>query len=147
VVGIWVTNDPRHYHRAVELLEEWGCEFTATWYWLKLSLAGMPVCDLASLHRKPYEMLLIGTRGVSPATGNPWHREPILTHRRIFGTVPEAHSRKPAPDALFAELIANNGGHKGFAPCELFARNLQPGWTSCGNQVLLFQEEEHFEPR
>ena len=142
MVGIWVTNDPRCHTLGTKLLQKWGCRCVGTWYWLKVNRGGDPICELDSLHRKPYEMLLIGVKGLS-ATGDPFAIPP----KRLFCSVPEAHSRKPQGDALFGELIARHGGHGTMAPCELFARNLQPGWTSWGNQVLLFQEESHFSPR
>ncbi|CAJ1430867.1 unnamed protein product [Effrenium voratum] len=55
---------------------------------------------------------------------------------RVFSAVPGLHSQKPFLDAWLPE------GPK----LELFARNLRPGWTSLGNQVLLFQKACFFEP-
>ena len=45
------------------------------------------------------------------------------------------HSRKPPLNAILAPYLPKN-----FRGLEIFARNLLPGWTSFGNEVLKFQK-------
>ncbi|MEQ2217281.1 hypothetical protein XENOCAPTIV_003006 [Xenoophorus captivus] len=60
--------------------------------------------------------------------------------KRLIVSVPSAlHSQKP----LLSEVLKSYIGAE--AKClELFARNLQPGWTSWGNEVLKFQHISYF---
>lgn len=47
------------------------------------------------------------------------------------------------PTLLSAEILKEYT-RPGVECLELFARNLQPGWTSWGNEVLKFQHMDYF---
>ena len=218
LVCVWVTNDPK-IRRLVQtaLFAAWDVEFCGVWYWVKVTNDGQRlVCPLDSVHRKPYEALVVGRRrrrqrtrlhsdktndeqkeeeeqGVellgnctsrakgaaagqkvasssggavtaaaaaaaataaaaaamaaaaaarSATTELPaaWEPPPVPAHRTIVG-VPLRHSAKPPVDALCDPLLPRPGSTR---KLELFARNLRPGWTSCGNEVLKFMDSEYY---
>ncbi|XP_032242063.1 N(6)-adenine-specific methyltransferase METTL4 [Nematostella vectensis] len=87
------------------------------------------------------------------ATRNYGESLPILPGASIDGGVKQVpehqvicsvpclkHSRKPPLGDVFKDFLPRH------PHClEMFARNLTPGWTSWGNQVLKFQHIGHFE--
>ena len=61
LVGIWVTNKQKYLRfTRTELFPHWSVELVAEWYWVKVTRKGELVTDLDSLHKKPYEPLLLG---------------------------------------------------------------------------------------
>ncbi|XP_065608060.1 N(6)-adenine-specific methyltransferase METTL4 isoform X2 [Cyrtonyx montezumae] len=64
---------------------------------------------------------------------------PVPEHKLIVSIPCSLHSHKPPLTAVLAEFIK-----PGVECLELFARNLQPGWTSWGNEVLKFQHIDYF---
>ena len=85
------------------------------------------------------------------------------TRQVICAVPPRQHSRKPNLAAVFAAFLPpcahssvtdENSSNLATSrsnclpPClELFARNLTPHWTSWGNEVILHQHTEFFEPK
>jgi hypothetical protein len=84
-----------------------------------------------------------------------------LPQRVVLVSVPGAHSRKPQLDQLLSPWVegadAAAGGQPGglgladgtadqVVKVELFARQLNPGWISWGNEVLRFQDAALFAP-
>ncbi|KAM9827308.1 N(6)-adenine-specific methyltransferase METTL4 [Neosynchiropus ocellatus] len=137
LVVTWVTNRPSHLRFVCEeLYPHWGVEVLAEWYWVKVTTAGEFVFPLDSPHKKPYEVLVFGRcrSSVSNTT------RPEVESQRLIVSVPSAlHSQKPSlSDVLKAYIPA------GASCLELFARSLQPGWTSWGNEVLKFQHTSYF---
>ncbi|XP_054893151.1 N(6)-adenine-specific methyltransferase METTL4 [Poeciliopsis prolifica] len=142
LVVTWVTNRPSHL-RCVrdELYPHWGVEVVAEWFWVKVTTSGEFVFPLDSPHKKPYEVLVLGR--YRPAND---HTSPLQTanvpveDKRLIVSVPSAlHSQKPS----LSEVLKLYVGAE--AKClELFARSLQPGWTSWGNEVLKFQHISYF---
>ena len=90
-------------------------KFIGIWYWVKITDNGDLVLPLDSIHRKPYEPLIIGMISSSMR---------VLPSTKIFVSVPGKHSRKPPVGPMFQEYLPEN-------PCclELFARNLTAGNT------------------
>ncbi|ORY63162.1 MT-A70 family [Pseudomassariella vexata] len=133
LVAVWVTNKPA----TVELLtsprgifSQWGLELVCEWVWVKVTSSGVPIIDINSTWRKPWERLLIARKGGHPNLS--------LQPKIILG-VPDLHSRKPNLRSLFDEIIPS--GYRGL---EVFARNSTAGWWSWGDQALVFQERHHW---
>ncbi|XP_048856961.1 N(6)-adenine-specific methyltransferase METTL4 isoform X2 [Brienomyrus brachyistius] len=144
LVATWVTNRQRH-RRCVreELYPLWGVEPEAEWLWVKVTRSGEYVFPLDSPHKKPYEVLVLGRR-VGEAGGtlsSSQGSEPVLPNLKLLVSVPSTlHSHKPSLADVLGEFLRPD------AEClELFARGLQPGWTSWGNEVLKFQHHSYFE--
>lgn len=140
LVVTWVTNRPSH-RRFVrdELYPHWGVEVVAEWFWVKVTTSGQYVFPLDSPHKKPYEVLVLG-RYRPPADNSTGSSEVPVEDQRLIVSVPSAlHSQKPS----LSEVLKRYVGAE--ARClELFARSLQPGWTSWGNEVLKFQHTSYF---
>ncbi|NXT50131.1 METL4 protein, partial [Pluvianellus socialis] len=142
LVVTWVTNRQKHLHFVKnELYPHWSVKTLAEWHWVKITRAGEFVLPLDSLHKKPYEVLVLGrVQGdVKEALRKSEDVLPIPEHKLIVSIPCSLHSHKPPLSAVLAEFIRPD------VEClELFARNLQPGWTSWGNEVLKFQHIDYF---
>ncbi|NXN84391.1 METL4 protein, partial [Bombycilla garrulus] len=142
LVVTWVTNRQKHLRFVKdELYPHWSVKTLAEWHWVKITTAGEFVLPLDSLHKKPYEVLVLGrVQGdVKEALRKSEGVLPIPEHQLIVSIPCSLHSHKPPLAAVLAEFI------KPDVEClELFARNLQPGWTSWGNEVLKFQHIDYF---
>ncbi|NWY98267.1 METL4 protein, partial [Loxia curvirostra] len=142
LVVTWVTNRQKHLRFVKdELYPHWSVKTLAEWHWVKITTAGEFVLPLDSLHKKPYEVLILGrVQGdVKEALRKSEGALPIPEHQLIVSIPCSLHSHKPPLAAVLAEFI------KPDVEClELFARNLQPGWTSWGNEVLKFQHIDYF---
>ncbi|NXT42719.1 METL4 protein, partial [Pelecanoides urinatrix] len=142
LVVMWVTNRQKHLRFVKdELYPHWSVKTLAEWHWVKITRAGEFVLPLDSLHKKPYEVLVLGrVQGdVKEALRKSEDVLPIPEHKLIVSIPCSLHSHKPPLTAVLAEFI------KPDVEClELFARNLQPGWTSWGNEVLKFQHTDYF---
>lgn len=101
---------------------------------MKITVDGEPVCALDGLWKKPYEILLVGRKGSV--------RDGEGVKRRVVVGVPDLHSRKPNLKCLFERLMQKKIGE--YQGLEIFARNLTEGWWGWGNEVLKFQEDEHW---
>ncbi|KAK9474167.1 MT-A70-domain-containing protein [Dipodascopsis tothii] len=123
VVAVWVTNKAK-LHRFVldKLFPAWGVRLQRRIVWLKITASGQPVYDLASRHRKPYEVLYVGRQGWRGAA-----QAPV-----VVAAVPDVYSRKPCLDALYDSLLPPH-----WTGCELFARGIRPRWFAVGDEVLL----------
>ncbi|NWS95741.1 METL4 protein, partial [Mionectes macconnelli] len=142
LVVTWVTNRQKHLKFVKgELYPHWSVKTLAEWHWVKITRAGEFVLPLDSLHKKPYEVLVLGrVQGdVKEDLRKSEGVLPIPEHKLIVSIPCTLHSHKPPLTAVLAEFI------KPDVEClELFARNLQPGWTSWGNEVLKFQHIDYF---
>ncbi|XP_031705701.1 N(6)-adenine-specific DNA methyltransferase METTL4 isoform X2 [Anarrhichthys ocellatus] len=143
LVVTWVTNRPSHLRFVRdELYPHWGVEVVAEWLWVKVTTSGQFVFPLDSHHKKPYEVLVLGRyrSTADNATSSSRTSEAPVEDQRLIVSVPSAlHSQKPS----LSEVLKPHVGAE--AKClELFARSLQPGWTSWGNEVLQFQHTSYF---
>ncbi|KAK7427434.1 hypothetical protein QQZ08_006040 [Neonectria magnoliae] len=134
LVAVWITN--KHIihdflSSPTGLFAAWGLEIVTEWTWLKVTTSGEPLYDAESAWRKPWEKLVIAKRIGNKRADSP--------KPKIFIAVPDVHSRKPNLRGLFQEIIG-----EGFTGLEIFARNLTAGWWSWGDQVLYFQQAEHW---
>ncbi|XP_029110432.1 methyltransferase-like protein 4 isoform X1 [Scleropages formosus] len=144
VVATWVTNRQQHRRFVREhLYPLWGVEPQAEWLWVKVTRSGAYVFPLDSPHKKPYEVLVLGRvrRGPDALLSSTRERGAALPDLRLIVSVPcRLHSHKPSLAEVLKEFLGPN------PQClELFARNLQPDWTSWGNEVLKFQHRSYFE--
>ncbi|XP_064298994.1 N(6)-adenine-specific methyltransferase METTL4 [Phalacrocorax carbo] len=142
LVVTWVTNRQKHLRFVKdELYPHWSVKALAEWHWVKITRAGEFILPLDSLHKKPYEVLVLGRvqEDVKETLRKSEDVLPIPEHKLIVSIPCSLHSHKPPLTAVLAEFI------KPDVEClELFARNLQPGWTSWGNEVLKFQHVDYF---
>ncbi|KAM6350339.1 N(6)-adenine-specific methyltransferase METTL4 isoform 2-T2 [Podargus strigoides] len=142
LVVTWVTNRQKHLRFVKdELYPHWSVKTLAEWQWVKITRAGEFILPLDSLHKKPYEILVLGrVQGNVKEALRPSEGVLPVPEQKLIVSVPcSLHSHKPPLTAVLAEFI------KADVEClELFARNLQPGWTSWGNEVLKFQHIDYF---
>ncbi|XP_069885582.1 N(6)-adenine-specific methyltransferase METTL4 [Dipodomys merriami] len=144
LIVTWVTNRQKHLRFVKEeLYPSWSVEMLAEWHWVKITNSGEFVFPLDSPHKKPYEGLILG-RVKKKAAALPLRNPdvkvlPIPDHKLIVSVPCILHSHKPPLAEVLKDYIKPDG------EClELFARNLQPGWTSWGNEVLKFQHVDYF---
>lgn len=142
LVVTWVTNRLSHLRFVRdELYPHWGVEVIAEWFWVKVTTSGQFVFPLDSEHKKPYEVLVLGrfSSDVDKSEGSSSQSVSIEDHRLIVSVPSSLHSQKPCLSEVLKPYIRPS------ANClELFARNLHPGWTSWGNEVLKFQHASYF---
>ncbi|WQF80317.1 Putative DNA methylase, N-6 adenine-specific [Colletotrichum destructivum] len=132
LVAIWVTNKATLVDLLTSprgVLASWGLEAAAEWTWVKLTSQGEPVFDTESAWRKPWERLIIARK----------RGDNRKVPQRVIAAVPDVHSRKPNLRHLFEDLLP-----QGYLGLEVFARNLTAGWWGWGNEVLRFQEPQHW---
>ncbi|DAZ95506.1 TPA: hypothetical protein N0F65_001845 [Lagenidium giganteum] len=138
VLGVWVTNKPLYKTFILDtLLPHWGFHFVSTWYWLKVCVNDELVTPLESTHSLPFEQLIVACRAPSSEKQKAL-RDRIGERTRVVVSVPLRHSWKPPPECFFGGEVVSADTPK----LELFARELRPGWTSVGYEVLKFQHPE-----
>ncbi|XP_060730158.1 N(6)-adenine-specific methyltransferase METTL4 [Tachysurus vachellii] len=140
VVVTWVTNRPSHLRFVrEELYPHWGVKLLAEWLWVKVTRKGELVVPLDSPHKKSYEVLLLG-RFCANSDNTTRSEVCEIPDQQLIISIPSVlHSQKPSLSAVLKPYIRPN------AKClEMFARSLQPGWTSWGNEVIKFQHHSYF---
>ncbi|XP_039610778.1 N(6)-adenine-specific methyltransferase METTL4 isoform X1 [Polypterus senegalus] len=143
LIVTWVTNRQKHLRFVKEeLYPFWSIEAVTDWWWVKITKAGEFVFPLESSHKKPYENLVLGRYRKNKEYFTSETETTIypIPDQKIICSIPSTlHSHKPSLSEVLKEYISPD------ARClELFARNLQPGWTSWGNEVLKFQHISYF---
>lgn len=134
LVAVWITNKASVLELLTSprgLFAEWGLELIGEWTWLKVTTAGEPTVDVNSTWRKPWERLLIARKRGAETR--------LSSRSRVIISVPDLHSRKPNLRPLFEDILP-----PGYRGLEIFARNLTAGWWSWGDEVLKFQQPEHW---
>lgn len=138
LVVVWVTNKAKLQDYIInELFPLWQVSFHTVWYWMKVTNTLSPVLPLNSSSKKPYEKLVLGFySGSNFSTPNSSNVPLDMT---VISVPSSIHSHKPPLTNVLSKYLPAH------AKCiELFARNLQPGWFSWGNEVLLLQNERLF---
>ncbi len=110
---------------AMELMARWNFEYKGQLIWAK------PHQVIGSLALWQHEILLVGMRGSLP----PLHRP-----RSIFEGEPwrpRLHSAKPDHAYEIVEAM-----YPGLSKLELFARRYRAGWTSWGNELGRYEDED-----
>ncbi|KAF9110566.1 Methyltransferase-like protein 4 [Mortierella sp. AM989] len=164
IVAVWITNRAKVKKVVVEkLFPAWGLEFIAHWNWLKVTTSGEPVLSLENTHRRAYEGILIG-RQISRSTKINAIASPVTSSnpsKKLLVSVPSQHSRKPSITAVLEEeffpkscirhydtvstsdstLVSGRETTiiKPLNKLELFARNLEEGVISWGNEPIRYQ--------
>ncbi|XP_072385204.1 N(6)-adenine-specific methyltransferase METTL4 isoform X1 [Diabrotica undecimpunctata] len=133
LVAVWCTNSKQNLDALLnEVFPKWNVQFTAKWFWLKVTTRGEPICPFFDPPGKqPYEKLVFGHR----------NRTTLLPEDgKLLLSVPSAlHSHKPPLVDVLKEYLPEN------PRClEVFARYLLPNWTSYGNEVIKLQHESLF---
>lgn len=142
IVGIWVTNNPKIIKFVKEsLIVKWNLQYVTSWYWLKCTNNGVPVCPFNTVNRKPYEELILC---VYNPNNLPLHSS--LQERRVIVSTPSTkqHSRKPSLQSIIDSLFCDIIEVSELKRLELFARNLTKGFLSWGNEVLIHQDSSFF---
>ncbi|XP_064511902.1 N(6)-adenine-specific methyltransferase METTL4 isoform X1 [Pseudopipra pipra] len=109
LVVTWVTNRQKHLHFVKdELYPHWSVKTLAEWHWVKITRAGEFVLPLDSLHKKPYEVLVLGrVQGdVKEALRKSEGVLPIPEHKLIVSTPCTLHSHKPPLAGAIHDLIS-----------------------------------------
>ncbi|KAF9360475.1 Methyltransferase-like protein 4 [Mortierella sp. AD094] len=165
IVAVWITNRAKVKKVVVEkLFPAWGLDFVAQWSWLKITTGGEPVLSLENGHRRAYEGILIGKQKIGPTKNNtvtPQHSITSTVSKKLLVSVPSQHSRKPSLNAIlekeffskscvpspdstsdFNASVASGDEFTTIKPLkrlELFARNLEEGVLSWGNEPIRYQ--------
>ena len=141
LVGIWITNKEglrNHVLGPGGLFEAWGVGLIEEWIWVKTTVRGEPMFDLASAVRKPYEVLLLGR-----AAPNSWTTvsHVPMPKKRVVAAVPNMHSQKPCLKELLEPYMPDA---QDYSALEVFSRHLVSGWTSWGNEVIKFNWDKYW---
>ncbi|XP_015109133.1 methyltransferase-like protein 4 [Diachasma alloeum] len=131
VIGVWCSNAQSHHSDIIEkIFPSWGIKPIGTWYWVKVTQSGHPICNFRyESVKQPYELIIFGVK-----IGND---EVKIPDKRIVISVPSSvHSHKPPLTEVIKQFLPEN------PKClEIFARYLLPHWTSYGLEVLKFQHQ------
>ncbi|XP_009868088.1 PREDICTED: methyltransferase-like protein 4, partial [Apaloderma vittatum] len=98
LVVTWVTNRQKHLRFVKdELYPHWSVKTLAEWHWVKITRTGEFVLPLESLHKKPYEVLILGR---VQGDGKDALRKsedvlPVPEHKIIVSVPCSLHSHKP----------------------------------------------------
>eukprot|EP01026_Neomeris_dumetosa_P061704 TRINITY_DN5825_c0_g1_i6.p2 TRINITY_DN5825_c0_g1~~TRINITY_DN5825_c0_g1_i6.p2 ORF type:complete len:152 (-),score=13.48 TRINITY_DN5825_c0_g1_i6:211-645(-) len=114
-----------------ELLPAWDLTYYTTWLWVKITNNGQLTYSTTSSHKKPYERLIVAYKNQI--------NEKLIPRDLFIWSTPGQHSTKPVLNRLLKCFCRNE------SQClELFARHLQAGWTSWGNEVLKYQQLDEY---
>ena len=98
-IAMWVTNSEKVIGFALEVFRSAGLCYKGVLVWVKTDAEGVPVCSLASTHRRPYELCLLAGVGVEveAEVNHVVALEEVLLAKGVWvGFCPVAgHSRKP----------------------------------------------------
>ncbi|KAJ8717153.1 hypothetical protein PYW08_005552 [Mythimna loreyi] len=134
LVAVWCTNAPTNVAAVKNIIfPQWGVEYVATWYWLKVTVDLQPLCGFSTGSKKqPYERIILGKIGDVKD----------VPDCQLVVSVPSAlHSHKPSLlDILTSFVKAENP-----QSLELFARYLLPHTTSVGYEPLKWQHDSLYE--
>ena len=142
LVIVWVTNKQKIVDWVKEsLFKKWNIVFLTQWHWVKLAANGEPVFPWDSLHKKPYETLLVGCYQNLGKLQQASH-----IHDLVICSVPAViHSHKPSLSEIVKTYVKTNYDEINFRCLEMFARNLTPDWSSWGNEVLMLQNVHYYD--
>ncbi|KAI4466635.1 n6-adenosine-methyltransferase [Holotrichia oblita] len=129
LVIVWCTNSTSHLSYLKEvILEKWKVKYMRKWYWMKVTIAGEPICNFSEPPGKqPFEQIVFAARDRDIFVDIP--------DERLVVSVPSAlHSHKPPLEKLLQKFLPVNSKR-----LEIFARYLLPNWTSYGLEAIRFQ--------
>lgn len=144
LVAIWCTNSGQH-QTALEqqLLPKWNLRVVHKLRWYKLNtdhqLITPPQADLTQ--KQPYEMLYMACH----ANAAPDYGENLQKTQILMNIPSIIHSHKPPLLEWLREHMVLEEGQKEPNCLELFARYLQPQFTSIGMEVLKLMNKEMYD--
>uniref|UniRef100_A0A1I8M2H3 MT-A70 protein n=1 Tax=Musca domestica TaxID=7370 RepID=A0A1I8M2H3_MUSDO len=136
LLALWCTNAPQHLNAVRnEFVDKWNLKIVHTLKWFKFNTAGDLISPIKSLgYKQPYETLFIlchRDRNVKELDG--------IRNVEFMASVPSIiHSHKPPLVAWLQEFLDDPVNFKGL---EIFARYLQPQFTSIGLEVLKLMDK------
>ncbi|XP_060649064.1 N(6)-adenine-specific methyltransferase METTL4 [Drosophila nasuta] len=145
LVAIWCTNSRQH-QQALEtnLLSSWRLRLLHKLRWYKLNTEHQLISDLNSgdvTQKQPYEMLYLACHVESDAS----YAEELKQTELLLSIPSIVHSHKP-PLLEWLRSHLKLGEHQKEPNClELFARYLQPNFTSIGLEVLKLMNERLYD--
>ena len=138
---VWVTNNLKTMQFVRDILfSSNDATSISTWYWVKLTTTLEPIFPFDSPHKRPYETVLLGCNCVH--YGHTCKHTGIPERFNIFSVPCSIHSFKPPLHNVLKHFLKT---FKDLKCLEMFARNLLPGWTSWGNEVVKHQNLNYFE--
>ncbi|KAH8306314.1 hypothetical protein KR018_007379 [Drosophila ironensis] len=144
LVAIWCTNSKLHQTALTEqLLPSWNLRLLHKLRWYKLStdhqLIAPPQADDAQ--KQPYEMLFLASHANAPTDYGK-----ALRQTELLLSIPSiVHSHKPPLLEWLSEHLELEEDQPAPHCLELFARYLQPHFTSIGLEVLKLMDERLYE--
>ncbi|CAA6667422.1 unnamed protein product [Spirodela intermedia] len=142
LVALWVTNREKlRIFVEKELFPAWGVTDVSIFYWLKVKDDGSLIGDLDLFHHRPYECLVLGYINSKEICSGCDVSYTLPQSNQVIISIPSAYSRKPPLGKLLSEYVP---GPRPGKFVELFARELQSGWTCWGNEPLCFQDARYF---
>jgi N6-adenosine-specific RNA methylase IME4 len=127
VLFLWVPWP--HLLHGLRLIKAWDFTYkTCAFDWMKLTKGGNPAIGMGFWTRANTEVVLLATRG-KPKRLDCGVPMAILEPRR-------EHSRKP--DSVYDRIERLVSGPR----LELFGRQLRPGWTVLGDQVMKYEKTQ-----
>jgi N6-adenosine-specific RNA methylase IME4 len=137
LVLVWCVVSRRHREAVEDWFRAWDVKLVAKWTWLKITKSGEPVVALEKSHKQPFEYVYVGSRKLKSTKFN---------ENAIVCSVPSAvQSHKPPLDRIVADAFGLD--LEGMKCLEVFGRYLLPGWTTVGDQCLLFQADHYFKEK
>ena len=129
IVCIWITNSKRIENFVLDnFCKKYNFRLIQTIYWMKITAKNEPVSPIDSMHKKPFEKLLVLEHITEKE-----HKieDPIV----IFSVPSSFHSQKPFIHNWLQQKFSSKN------PIELFSRKtIGNGWTNWGNEPLKFNE-------
>lgn len=139
---VWVTNKLKTCDFVENtLFPSVGASKIANWYWVKLTTSYEPIYPFDSLHKKPYETVMLGCNCLK--YGHECCHMDIPKQLMISSILCSIHSCKPPLHYVLQRFLPDKFDN--MRRLEMFARNLFPGWTSWGNEVLKHQDIQYFQ--
>lgn len=137
IVAIWCTNSPQHQKSLMEVfLEKWDLKLVVKWFWVKLSSHNEVVSDFNEENKKqPFETIFIACHKDFEED-----LEELTKIQMVMSTPSIIHSHKPPLLKVFEKILPRNP-----RCCEVFARYLQPNFTSIGLEVLKLMDLRLYE--
>ncbi|XP_044313133.1 N(6)-adenine-specific methyltransferase METTL4 [Drosophila rhopaloa] len=144
IVAIWCTNSTQHQVALEQqLLPSWQLRLVHKLRWYKLNtdhqLIAPPLGDLTQ--KQPYEMLYVACR--SDARED--YGKDILNTDLLLSVPSIVHSHKPPLLSWLRDYLQLENDQKEPKCLELFARYLQPNFTSIGLEVLKLMDERLYD--
>lgn len=137
IVAIWCTNSAQHQKSLMEVfLNKWDLKLVVKWLWVKLSSSHEIVSDFNEANKKqPFETVFVACH--KEFKGDLRHLTKI---QMVMSTPSVIHSHKPPLLTVFEKYLPEN------SRClEVFARYLQPNFTSIGLEVLKLMDLRLYE--